>query len=580
MKGRNKSKVKIIQYIQFVNPIYIPDLEKYSFSLIIAKNLELNKVPQMKLIYKIFFAISCGWYFLLFLPSHVSAFLGEDLGLELYKNIDEWLATLEQKQYEYEIEWQWETSIEDFAKANGLNCNISSASDIDKLAGIWISNYVAYVVWKCGGEDGVTPIVFAENIKNKAIEFRNSYRERASDKAKRTYEIARIWLYSDGNLENSPFDLMYDIVEIDKIIFGEELKYEWVEYENADDTLDSFLEEDKGYLYEDDNKDSVNDSDNSWDNGTNTGNTVDNPLVLVPDIEDNKYICLPKEEPSGLSDDAIKDIINDIEGTSGTWSYVPNPYSWIYPDWVVTNGASWGWPFPGVWPDWSYQDVRDSWKCGNFFCIIIEFQKSNYGLAGWETMSIKKILTKAAKHLEKPANASLTQRKQTINNFELGSIIKNLPDMLRGFGIEVQSKPIPILDLESENEKILGDDTDEIETMLARYYKNLGLDYERRNDLHNFWNVAEESKIFQTAAGMPITYPEMRYNELTSFQAALRENNRLLARNVDNQILTDDMRDFVDQFSELEKFVDAMEDFVKSIKGVVSEMGKIPTRSS
>jgi len=43
------------------------------------------------------------------------------------------------------------------------------------------------------------------------------------------------------------------------------------------------------------------------------------------------------------------------------------------------------------------------------------------------------VLSKVAKHLEKPANASLTQRKMTTNNFELGSIIKDLPGMLRGF---------------------------------------------------------------------------------------------------------------------------------------------------
>jgi len=101
-------------------------------------------------------------------------------------------------------------------------------------------------------------------------------------------------------------------------------------------------------------------------------------------------------------------------------------------------------------------------------------------------MSIEKIIARAGKHLEKPANTSLTQRKMTTNNFELGSIIKNLPDMLRGFGMEVQSKPIPILDLENENSDVPEGDIYEIENMIAAYYKNSGLDYERANDLSIF----------------------------------------------------------------------------------------------
>jgi hypothetical protein len=70
-------------------------------------------------------------------------------------------------------------------------------------------------------------------------------------------------------------------------------------------------------------------------------------------------------------------------------------------------------------------------------------------------MTIETVLKRAAKHLEKPANASLTQRKQTTNNFEIGSIIKDLAGMFRGFGIEVSSKPIPILELEGKNDDLV-----------------------------------------------------------------------------------------------------------------------------
>lgn len=53
-----------------------------------------------------------GSFFVVFSSSY--AFLGEDLGLDLYKSIDEGFATLERKQYEYEITGQGETTVEDF----------------------------------------------------------------------------------------------------------------------------------------------------------------------------------------------------------------------------------------------------------------------------------------------------------------------------------------------------------------------------------------------------------------------------------------------------------------------------------
>lgn len=178
-------------------------------------------------------------------------------------------------------------------------------------------------------------------------------------------------------------------------------------------------------------------------------------------------------------------------------------------------------------------------------------------------MAIDKILEKAAKHLEKPANASLTQKKMTTNNFEISSIIKNLPDMLRGLGAEVQTKPVPILDLESENEDTMKGDLTEIENLICVIYKNNGFDCERQNDLGEFKNAEEEQKIFQSAAHMPITYPQIRMNELSSFQNALEENNRIISASLSQQVLYDDMKQFGDQFTELERFVLAMQDFVE-----------------
>ena len=526
----------------------------------------------MKLIQQIFFALLCGGYFFIFIPFHTSAFLGEDLGIELYDAIDKGLAELEQKQTEYEMTGQGETSIWEFARANGLNCDISSIEDVNKLAGVGVENHIAFVLERCADpEEWRTPALLAEHIMNQATHFNTTFSTRAADKTRRTYDIARIGLYSDGNIENSPFDLINDLQEIDYIIFWEELEYNGEPYAwNADDILDDFLNEDKDYLYEDEDEE----DDETW------SGTIDDEEDI---IWDHEYICPIDDDSSGLDDDIEDEIIEEIEGGTGTGGYTPRPRYWTYPGGEVWNGSSWGWPFPAMWPTDPYTPIKDSWKCSpsDFFCIIIEFQSSSYGLAGGETRSIKKVLSKVAEHLEKPANASLTQHKMTTNNFELGSIIKNLPDMLRGFWIEVQSKPIPILDdIEGEEKDEIEWDVYEIENLLRAYYKNNGMDYDRRNDLNIFNRQEEQTKVLQTSRWMPILYPEARVNELSRFQAALAENNRVIEQSIDKKILQDDMKDFAKQFTELEKFVAAMKDFAESISGVVWEMKRIPTRSS
>lgn len=515
---------------------------------------------------------------------NTNAFLWEDLWLELYKNIDEGLWELERKQYEYELTGQWESSVNEVVAPalalEGIQCEVNSVWDINRLIWEWEDDHINFVVERCFQWDDPVPAVLAERVANTMRYIRRSYSDRAINKSRRTYEIARIGLYHDGNIENSPFDLIHDIQEIDKIIFGEEIEYEGVPYEkSADEALDDFLNEDKDYLYEDE-EDEEDTGTGTTDEETGTGTIIDDEVTLLPDVWDHRYVCAP--DTSGLDTSDILDILEDIGDSSNTGStYTPVTHVWEYPDTELTNNTSWGGPFPGVWPNGSFTPTKDGWKCGDFFCIIIEFQKSQYGLAGGETQSIAKVLGKIAEHLEKPANASLTQRKMTTNNFELGSIIKDLPGMLRGFGIEVQSKPIPILDLESDNDSwVAQGDVYELENMIRSYYKNNGMDYERRNDLGIFGNDEAEQKVFETARGMPTVYPEVRIAELEQFTTRLRENNRVLSQSVDNEIQNDAFEDFNNQFAELEKFVTAMKEFVEAISGVVGEMNKIPTRSS
>lgn len=539
----------------------------------------------MNLYKKIFLLFSIGGYFLI--PSQTSALLWEDLGLDLYKKVDEGFYELQEKQYEYEMTGQWETSINEVINPiladRWVECDITSTSEIERILDSESENQVQYALSKCGFDGNMAAIDGAREIISAVSQVKDSFTQRAQEKSKTTYDIARIWLYNDGIIENSPFDLVFDLQEIDRVIFSEELEYEWVPYEwDADDVLDDFLEEDKSYLYEEDEdeeeteeeieEETIEEEDIEW---------IEE--IIEDEIVTHNYVCLPGEDTNGLDDDVVSDIIDDIENPG--W-YTPYISTWEYPGGIATNGASWWGPFPGGIPSGSYSDITDEWGCNpdSFFCIVIEFEKSNYGLAGWETVTIEKILATAAGHLEKPANASITQHKMATNNFEISSVIKNLPDMLRWFGLQVQTKPIPVLELEDNSPTTVFWPKSESEIRFIKYYKNIWLDYERRNDLMNYAKITggqseETAKVIQTAAGMPTTYIENRLSQLADFQEALSENNRVLSMSTDKWILFDDMDKFAKQFSELERFVAAIEDFSISFTWHVQRISKIPIKS-
>gem|GEM_PF-1658002 len=60
---------------------------------------------------------------------------------------------------------------------------------------------------------------------NAVTSFYSISKEAAATKIDQSYKISKIGLYADGIAENSPFDLMIDLGEINEIIFEKEIPY-------------------------------------------------------------------------------------------------------------------------------------------------------------------------------------------------------------------------------------------------------------------------------------------------------------------------------------------------------------------
>ena len=515
--------------------------------------------------------------------SYTSALIWEDLWLDIYKALDEWVKNLEQTQYEYELNGQWEGSV--FETVNQilwrewLECNIYSADDIERL--LWSTwwNPIEAITSACAGWESRVPLQFSESVQNALRDIRRVFSQRAEDKAEMTYRVARIGLYADGNTENSPFDLITDLQEIDKIIFWEEIEYNWVtpvDNQSFNNFINKIITDPSPSISSEDSEDESDDI--IWEVWWEVQNTENDPPTNVPQIPEHLYAC-PIPNTTELNDDEYEAIIATFN-PSWTWSYTPITNTFFYPEGIRDNWGDWQWPLNSQGPSGNFSSTKAPWTCNEFFCIIIEFETTEYWLIGWETRSIMKVLSKVAEHCEKPANASLTQRKQTTNNFEIASIIRDLPSTLRWLGIEVSTKPIPILEETEQDEDPTREEIkEEVENMLRERYRWLWLDYDRQNDIE----IADRSqivqKIFQTSGGMSIAYPEQRFNDFRTYDRAFTQASVQTQGDTSNTTTQMQLQWFIHHFNELERFSFSLSDFIEQFSWIITTLERIPTRS-
>ncbi len=405
------------------------------------------------------------FFLFLFIPK-TYAIVWEDLWLELYNSIDTWIDSLENEQFEYELtnQWNWSVweTVNNILLRKWVSCNIESVDDINIISDPNNEEQIQRIIERCSIDWEKISVNKANTILQTVSNIKKEYKNRARDKSKNMYELSKVWLYSDWDENNSPFDLISDLQEIDSIIFWWTIEY--------------------------------------------------------------------KEDPT-------------------------------------TYGEN----------DW--------WPCDDFFCIKIEYVMWTYDLLDWWwnddewVKSIKEILQTVIDHFKKFANTSLVQSKMTADNFEFSTIIESLPDMFRWFDIQVFREPVPIFEKDTDTNK---EDLTRYKAsnQLTRYYKWLNLDYDRKNDLSEINNRIEEKKVLQEAVYLSITEPWRKFPELNIYEDAAETLNTLSQVEIDRRTASNDMKEFYNQVSELQRFTLSIKDFCKSATDLIKKMVEIPIRSN
>lgn len=389
--------------------------------------------------------------------------------------------------------------------------------------------------------------------------------------SKDIYKISRIWLFSDWVEENSPFDLMIDIDEINKVIFTEKIPYDWINNMDNDLALSSYLDwKIKDALLDSSRYPSKN-NDSNWSNKTYNSWAISDPLSWLDN--NSWYVC--KVDESWLNQNQL----NAVSPTWWTWSkldkiqkvdvkWVFDPYSWWNFNW---NKDRFSW----------YSSLNDNWlwPCNQFFCITISFKMYNQNLLwGWFTNSIQRLIERSNWHLKKFTNTSLVQSRMSTNNFQIWLKDLKLPDLFNVWFI-VDKKAPPIMNLnwwKELNEKPSWEKISK--TLIKEYFKNYWLEYDRINDLDIYNKQECEIASVINSAEEQITKSPIKNTACENLEYK-EKLNEIISNNIDSAILADDLKEFDNQFIELAWFLANFPQYSKEINIIISKMLYKPTWS-
>lgn len=529
--------------------------------------------------------ILCFFFGIWFHFFHTNAFFDGDNGIDIFKTIDDGVKATEQKLYKDEMTGYGERSISQelntILKSQWVGECLQESFTLEDLEKIKtsdsnVADLLKVLKGECLDETGTKiPANTISKLRQNLISIDTQKRKRAQVKWQRLYQIARIWLYSDGDTTNSPFDLVDDIKEIEKIIFTQKLEYNGQEID-WDKEFNNFLD---GYPNGSSSSSWWSSSSSGWNGsgstGTGTWYTYKKYTPFTFYTQTGSYVCSDTAtliEQSGLNEETITELLN---GTgSNTWSGSTGSWSNTW------SGSTGSWSIENI-PTTGYTKANDNslWPCNEFFCIRIEFVIKNYKLlAGGNSWSIEAIIKKSNEHLKKFANTSLVQSKMTQNNFELWLTNLSLPDIFHMW-LQVTKRVPPILNIENNENRV--DYTQySCKNMIGEYYNNLDIEASRENDIWNYKKTNYEGKAIEWCEELSVARCVQLKQELAKIQGIRERRSEYFSKVVDSKASIEDSDIYFKEFVELESFGGALKDYVEQISAIIKQMNKIPIRSS
>lgn len=534
------------------------------------------------------FLVFLGFIF----PFSVKGFFEASSNIDLYNTLADWYEENAEKNYEFELTKQGTQTVS--ANVNKIikekwfwNC-LKEGVDSTLLNKITMGNIdTLFDMTKeeCQSWKDTLSNDFIATYIAVLTQIEEITKRKARLKTQKTYDISRIWLYSDGNTKNSPFDLVDDLKQIEKIIFSEEIVYKW---EVQNDFLQDF---NNNMLWIPLSVNARNTPLIPWKNGNVVIDTWSGsetipeiPLYIAPGWYHSNYVCSEDTSvqlaQSGFTQESIDAILASI---NTFWT--ENTLSWAT-SWNINS--SWNTWTLALIPTW-YAPVNDNvvFPCTTFFCINIEMVIHNQNLLwGWNSWSIESVLKYSNETLKKFANSFLGSSKMTTNNFEIWLLdLKDLAWMFH-MGVQIQKRSPPILNIENPD----GNDTSSTkntkrseyawENLLEDAYRNFWLEYKRANSLDNFKQSEPELKSVIDSAELPYTAVNQKIfdfnNNIKNYWKGV-EKNKYMEKDIQSETERSSMDTLKNEFIEIEKFWEWLKDYSETFVTIIKGMNKIPT---
>ena len=405
-------------------------------------------------------------------------FAGEDLGLDLYRKVDVGVGKLKTMMAEKRLP----QATKKLNGAIGAICKDESGASVKCLnegKPFTMAELNAIEAGQIGMifphvSPGVKMSADQMTLLSKTVgAYAGELKSEAAGQTQALGKMASTGLFSDGNLDNSSYDLIKDLENIHAVIFSKNVPYDGLVNDGAKSVM-SFAQA-TGYP-----SSAVGGTYAAYDPmtinppaylGSFSGRLTSSGLA-------NSAECADGTAVNGLDQALAFDIENQLSNgynasTSGTPADLAK-YSGSNLTPVAANRGS-----------GRSENKTDKFPCMTFFCIRVDFVMYNMLLlGGGKTPTIEGVLDENFKIVQKFAGTSFIQAQHTNNFFEL--LLKNLklPDLVH-LGVVVQTLPPPILNLKGgdtpRGEPKVSSEEKEFKEITAGAFKDYGIRYDKQN---------------------------------------------------------------------------------------------------
>ncbi len=505
------------------------------------------------------------YIFLLLSPVSTQAFLGDDLGLNLYSEIDSGINEYEADAYIYEVVWeQWsiKQQINNTLIANSLPACIQGDISISEFNDIATGNILTLQkkIWDtCRDEQWKLINSQVSEIQSYITDLSREKQAEAERKTRNVYKVARTGMYINGTTNDAPFDLIVDLQKIDEIIFSNVIEYSWeeIDHDNAfRGKLDSRIA--NSTLSSNVGGENINIDGWSWGNNWGGWWSSNNPDSQAdePTIDTlHGDVCEYPDDSSWLWEEALWKI----------FKIIPKPRQKIQPRKNVTTSRSSG-------GSTTQNNIASGWNCDSFFCVTVDFIVYNHKLL-WsgKSFSVQKVIETSTEHLRKWANTSLLQSRITTNSFQPSIIIKDLAKIFH-MDFIVTTKPAPTI-----NDRLVNNNSAlKKNALIEKYYKSLWLEYSYRNSLENFKDSDEEIISILNCAELTKTCVIWNIEEYNSYAVEQALEKEFSSDAIDQTTLYDNNKIFFESFIWLDWLVANLENYSDNLRTVAKQLSQKP----